>query len=71
MPLPIDDYNALVDSVTLASVKEAAKQYLVTDNRLYATLKPQPSGSEFGELYNAEFDDANASDAKVKTHAGK
>jgi zinc protease len=42
-PLPIADYNALVDSVTLAGVKQAAKQYLVTDNRLYATLKPEPS----------------------------
>lgn len=85
MPLPIDDYKALVDSVTLAAVKEAAKQYLVTDNRLYATLKPQPSGSELDELNNAEFDAvvadvveananeaaANASDAKVKTHAEK
>jgi zinc protease len=42
-PLPIADYNALVDSVTLEGVKQAAKQYLVTDNRLYATLKPEPS----------------------------
>jgi zinc protease len=53
-PLPVDDYNALVDSVTLEGVKQAAKQYLVTDNRLYSTLKPAPTSTnvEMAEAVN-------------------
>jgi zinc protease len=47
MPLPIDDYNDLVDSVSLENVKQAAKQYLVTDNRLFATLKPEVEDADF------------------------
>jgi predicted Zn-dependent peptidase len=30
-----------VDSLTLEMVKQAAKQYLSTNNRVYATLKPE------------------------------
>lgn len=41
VPMPVDEHDALVDSLTLDMVKEAAKQYLSTNNRVYATLKPE------------------------------
>jgi len=41
-PLPIEEYELLLDGLTLDMVKQAAKKYLVTENRLYATLKPEP-----------------------------
>jgi zinc protease len=41
IPLPLDDYEAAVDKVSVELVKQAAKKYLLTNNRLYATLKPE------------------------------
>ena len=45
-PLPLQDYNSLVDSVSLESVHSIAKQYLRTNNRLFATLKPEMQSVE-------------------------
>ena len=42
VPMPVAEHDALVDSLTLDMVKAAAKQYLSTNNRVYATLKPEP-----------------------------
>jgi zinc protease len=41
VPMPVNEHDALVDSLTLEMVKQAAKQYLSTNNRVYATLKPE------------------------------
>ena len=65
-PLPIDDYNALLDAVTLEGVQAIAKQYLVTENRLFATLKPEQQNStatsEADSMQNSDIDsvDLNA-----------
>jgi zinc protease len=45
-PLPLPEFDELIDSVSLALVKQAAKKYLLTDNRLFATLKPEPDADE-------------------------
>jgi zinc protease len=39
-PLTVLEFEAALSSVNIDLVKQAAKQYLVTDNRLYATLRP-------------------------------
>lgn len=42
VPMPVEDHDLLVDGLTLDMLKQAAKKYLSTDNRVYATLKPDP-----------------------------
>lgn len=42
-PVPFEENERLIDELTLNSVKQAAKQYLVSKNRLFATLKPETS----------------------------
>ncbi len=39
-PLPIGEYESLINSIDLDMLKAAAKQYLQTDNKVFATLKP-------------------------------
>lgn len=40
-PMPVAEHDASVDALTLDMVKQAAKQYLSTNNRVFATLKPE------------------------------
>ena len=41
-PTPIDEYEDLVNSLTLDIVKAAAKEYLSREDGYYATLTPEP-----------------------------
>lgn len=40
-PLPIEQFVPLVNSLNMELLKKTAKQYLITDNTLFATLKPE------------------------------
>jgi zinc protease len=42
-PTPIDEYENLVNSLTLDVVKQAAKEYLSREDGYYATLTPEPT----------------------------
>ena len=49
LPPSLSNYNALIEGLTLEKVKQAAKTYLLTTNRLYATLRPSPQAEQDNE----------------------
>ncbi|MFT5900769.1 MAG: zinc protease [Glaciecola sp.] len=49
-PTPIDEYETLVNSLTIDIVKAAAKEYLSREDGYYATLTPQPAKADEPKL---------------------
>lgn len=45
-PLALAEYDALVESIDFEQVQNVAKKYLTSQNRLYASLKPEPTQAQ-------------------------